>query len=122
MQNGHVESFNGKVRDECLKPNLFAELDDASTTIEAWRVDYNLHRPHSALRNIPPQAVLDRYHAGPTWSGGLRSCQRLDLSAGSGHRLATRGFAILNCKCGLAIFYPYEMVSTSAAVSEDQCH
>jgi putative transposase len=64
MQNGHVESFNGKFRDECLSQTWFVDLDDASSTIEAWRNDYNTIRPHSALGNIPPQAFLDRFHAG----------------------------------------------------------
>ncbi len=63
MQNGHVESFKGKFRDECLSQTWFVDLDDASATIEAWRIDYNIRRPHSALGNIPPQAFLDRYHA-----------------------------------------------------------
>jgi putative transposase len=64
MQNGHVESFNGKFRDECLSQTWFVDLADAAATIEAWRVDYNTRRPHSALGNLPPQAFLDRFHQG----------------------------------------------------------
>jgi putative transposase len=64
MQNGHVESFNGKFRDECLSQTWFTDIVDATQTIEAWRVDYNTRRPHSSLGNIPPQAFLDRFHAG----------------------------------------------------------
>ncbi|PYX64157.1 MAG: hypothetical protein DMG78_30865 [Acidobacteria bacterium] len=37
VQNGHVESFNGRFRDECLNPNLFVNLNDARRKIEAWR-------------------------------------------------------------------------------------
>jgi putative transposase len=49
MQNGYVESFNGRFRDECLNANWFLSLAQARTTIESWRCDYNGERPHSAL-------------------------------------------------------------------------
>jgi putative transposase len=49
VQNGHVESFNGRFRDECLNPNLFINLNDARRKIEAWRNEYNGERPHSSL-------------------------------------------------------------------------
>jgi putative transposase len=49
MQNGHVESFNGRLRDECLNANWFLSLAQARTTLETWRCDYNQQRPHSAL-------------------------------------------------------------------------
>ena len=49
MQNGHIESFNGRFRDECLNANWFTSLADARQRIEAWRRDYNEVRPHSAL-------------------------------------------------------------------------
>lgn len=54
MENGHIESFNGKFRDECLNQHWFLDLADAQQLIEAWRVDYNTVRPHSALGNLPP--------------------------------------------------------------------
>ena len=53
-ENGHIESFNGRLRDECLNVNEFATLDDAREKLEAWRDDYNCHRPHSSLRNLTP--------------------------------------------------------------------
>ena len=53
-QNGYVESFNGKFRDECLNDNWFIGLDDARQIIENWRIDYNTSRPHSALGNLTP--------------------------------------------------------------------
>ena len=56
MHNGSIESFNGRLRDECLNHHWFRSLDDARETIEAWRVDYNDHRPHSALRQHTPTA------------------------------------------------------------------
>jgi len=49
MQNGHVESFNGKFRDECLNTHWFTSLRQARNIIENWRCDYNGSRPHSAL-------------------------------------------------------------------------
>ena len=52
--NGHIESFNGKFRDECLNENWFLNLDDAKRKIEAYRVDYNEVRPHSSLDNQTP--------------------------------------------------------------------
>jgi putative transposase len=54
MQNGFIESFNGRFRDEFLNEVLFSTLADARTLIAAWKEDYNRHRPHSALGNIPP--------------------------------------------------------------------
>ena len=49
MQNGHLESFNGKFRDECLNEHWFADVTEAREIIEDWRIDYNQNRPHSAL-------------------------------------------------------------------------
>jgi len=54
VQNAYVESFNGRLRDECLNANWFTSLSDARRKIEAWRVDYNQARPHSSLDYMPP--------------------------------------------------------------------
>jgi putative transposase len=54
MQNGFIESFNGRFRDEFLNEVLFSTLSDARSQIAAWKEDYNQNRPHSALGNIPP--------------------------------------------------------------------
>lgn len=54
MQNGFIASFKGRFRDKLLNAVLFSTLDDARTQIAAWKQDYNRHRPHSALGNIPP--------------------------------------------------------------------
>lgn len=53
-QNGFVESFNGKFRDECLNEHWFYGLQDARKKIEVWRVDYNTQRPHRSLRQLTP--------------------------------------------------------------------
>ena len=54
MQNGLVESFNGRLRDECLNEHLFANLRHARLLIAAWREDYNHHRPHTSLDGLTP--------------------------------------------------------------------
>jgi len=55
-ENGYVESFNGKLRDELLNRELFLSLDEARWVIDRWRLDYNHHRPHSALEFQTPAA------------------------------------------------------------------
>jgi putative transposase len=54
MQNGYIESFNGKFRDECLNEQWFQSLSQARDCITEWRKDYNEVRPHSSLGRIPP--------------------------------------------------------------------
>lgn len=54
MQNGHIESFNGRLRDECLNANWFVSLADAKRKIESWREEYNAERPHSSLAYRTP--------------------------------------------------------------------
>jgi putative transposase len=54
IQNAFVESFQGRLRDECLDRHWFLGLGDARHTVEAWRQDYNQARPHSALGYRPP--------------------------------------------------------------------
>jgi putative transposase len=53
-ENGYCESFNGKLRDECLDGEIFYSLKEAQVVIEHWRVEYNTRRPHSALGYRPP--------------------------------------------------------------------
>lgn len=54
MQNGHVESFHGKLRDECLNTSWFRNLFDARRRIAAWKREYNEQRPHSSLQYQTP--------------------------------------------------------------------
>ena len=56
-ENGYCESFNGKLRDECLNGEIFYSLREAQIVIEKWRVEYNTRRPHSALGYKPPAPV-----------------------------------------------------------------
>ena len=53
-QNGYIESFNGKLRDECLNQHWFRSVAEARNIIKAWRVEYNQERPHSSLGNKTP--------------------------------------------------------------------
>ena len=53
-ENGYIESFNGKLRDELLNREIFTTLTEAKILIEAWRKEYNQIRPHSALNYQPP--------------------------------------------------------------------
>ena len=59
-QNAHVESFHGRLRDECLNVSWFWNLFDARRKIAAWRVEYNCERPHSALGYLTPEEFADR--------------------------------------------------------------
>jgi len=71
-ENGYCESFNGRLRDECLNGELFYSLKEAQIVIESWRFEYNTRRPHSALGYRPPaplairpgeNSILDRANA-----------------------------------------------------------
>lgn len=59
MQNGFIESFNGRLRDELLNETLFPSLSHARATLQAWRNDYNLNRPHSRLGWLTPTEYAD---------------------------------------------------------------
>jgi len=54
VQNAYAESFNGRLRDECLNANGFTSVSDARRKIELWRQDYNQERPHSSLNYLSP--------------------------------------------------------------------
>ena len=69
-QNAHIESFNGKFRDECLNENWFMSLEEARMKIEAWRRDYNQVRPHSALGYQTPEEFAARAAAAEKETGG----------------------------------------------------
>src|SRR5690349_17357444 len=64
QQNSFVESFIGRLRDECLNEEVFAGIAEARPVIERWRLDYNLVRPHSAHGGLTPDAVRQDPAAG----------------------------------------------------------
>ena len=61
-QNGHIESFNGRFRAECLDQEWFGSLSQAREMIEAWRIGYNSQRPHSSLGYLPPDVWTEKYY------------------------------------------------------------
>ena len=65
MQNGYIESFNGKFRDEHLNEQWFETLNQARSATAIWRQDYNEVRPHSSVGRMPPArfAELHRQRA-----------------------------------------------------------
>lgn len=60
VQNAFIESFNSRLRDECLNEHVFLTLAEARRTIEAWRQDFNRHRPHSSLGYLAPAEFAAR--------------------------------------------------------------
>ena len=69
VQNAYTESFNGRLRDECLNEHWFRDLLDARYTIEQYRRSYNTERPYSALGGLPPAdyaRALERPTTEPT--------------------------------------------------------
>jgi len=62
--NAFIESFNSRLRQECLNQHWFLSLEDARSKIEFWRLDYNRERPHSSLSNQTPEAFLQAFSSG----------------------------------------------------------
>lgn len=75
-KNAHIESFNGRFRDECLNMHWFASLQEAREVVEAWRVDYNRVRPHSALGYLTPEEFAEKNKAAVT----MNPTQELSIS------------------------------------------
>jgi putative transposase len=61
IQNAYIESFNARLREECLNEHVFLSLDDARRKIECWRIAYNRERPHSSLGNLTPEEFAARH-------------------------------------------------------------
>ena len=73
MQNGYIESFNGKFRDECLNEHWFMDVADAREITGTYRIDYNEERPHSSLGGLTPKEYAARMElptAAPTGFDG----------------------------------------------------
>ena len=64
VENAFIESFNGRLRDECLNANLFFSIEDARQKLEAWRIDYNTQRPHSSIGNLAPEEYARKHKNG----------------------------------------------------------
>lgn len=62
VENAFIESFNGRLRDECLNQHWFLSLSDARRTIESWRESYNTARPHRGLGRLTPSKYAERFN------------------------------------------------------------
>ena len=62
VENAFIESFNGRLRDECLNVHQFTSIEEAQAKIEAWRVDYNQRRPHGSLGHLTPDEYARGRH------------------------------------------------------------
>ena len=72
-ENGYIESFHGKLRDELLNGEIFDTLEEARVLIERWRKGYNCHRPHSSLGYVPPAPeAIAPWMLPPPRDGGYR--------------------------------------------------
>lgn len=58
VENAYIESFNGRLRDECLNGHWFTSVDHARSIIDEWKIDYNDYRPHSSLGNLSPNEFI----------------------------------------------------------------
>ena len=67
--NAFIESFNGRVRQECLNESWFLSLEDAREKVEAWRQEYNNEWPHSALGNLAPARFAQSRQVGALAAG-----------------------------------------------------
>ena len=84
VENAFIESFNGKLRDECLNSHVFTSVVDAQMILDAWREDYNAVRPHSALHDRTPAAV------GAMWVDSREARESTAVNE-TGIELETRG-------------------------------
>jgi transposase InsO family protein len=80
-ENGYVESFNGKLRDELLNRELFLSLAEARYVLDEWRLDYNHHRPHSGLNWRTPAAFAANLNQ--TTAGVFPAASPADLPVGA---------------------------------------
>jgi putative transposase len=76
-ENGNIESFNGKLRDELLKREIFCPLQEAQVLVERWRQQYNRRRPHSTLGNRPPAPEA---YLVPNWGSPLTAAAAFGLT------------------------------------------
>jgi len=69
MQNGFVESFNGRLGDELLNGTMFRSLAHAREVLSEWRNDYNGERPHTSLHGLTPNEFASRSTSDPNQYG-----------------------------------------------------
>jgi len=76
VENGFIESFNGRLRDECLNVEVFFTLEDGREKLARWQEDYNLLRPHSALQDQAPASFAAQWAATAQTLHAPRYCWR----------------------------------------------
>jgi putative transposase len=93
VQNGSVESFNGRFRDECLNANWFLHIGDAKQKIEQWRMEYNEERPHSSLAYSTPGEYPEACSELTSRMAGERSMKAaFEITAGRKMRASHAGW------------------------------
>jgi putative transposase len=114
MENGYIESFNGKFRDECLNENWFLNLEDARRKIAEWKWDYNHVRPHSGLGYLTPMEFRNAWAT----TGGGKDAQwkspTADFSTALGNPAKNAGFPLFHRPdgdCGMVVTEVTEAVS-----------
>lgn len=70
IDNAFIESFNGRVRQECLNQHWFESIEEAKSVIEKWRIDYNNERPHSSLGFQTPSEYVAKWNMKQTTEKG----------------------------------------------------
>ncbi|MFA5908345.1 MAG: transposase [Vicinamibacterales bacterium] len=71
VENTLIESFDRRLRDECLNVHQFTSIEDAKEKIEAWRVDYNERRPHGSLSHLTPDEYARQRRSSLTAEGSF---------------------------------------------------
>ena len=87
-QNGFIESFNARLRDECLNETIFTSLAHAREELEAWRQDYNYFRPHSSLGNKTPAEMGAGSIGKPSWGHAPKTV--VAITPDNGHQNGQR--------------------------------
>jgi len=94
MENGYIESFNGKFRDECLNENWFLDLADARRKIGDWKWDYNHVRPHSALGYLTPMEFAQAWAVTGRGKDAPWKSPKADFSTELGNPAEGAGFPL----------------------------
>src|SRR5579864_8831184 len=118
VENGYIESFNGRLRDECLNVEVFLDLADAHSKIERWRCDYNQQRPHSSLADRTPQEFAE---AAMQRSLVLSAAERTIDSTRPSHGLAGFDMSPRVTRTFLSAIVTLFALIVDAQMSTDRC-